>query len=189
MSTKGKFNPQVAKALLNIFNAHPGQLALDPFCGSGTSLVECGHMGIKSVGTDINPLAVFLANAKLQSLGIPADRLLADATAGLSRARRSKATPKLEGEQGDYLQSWFPIEYLADIERLRLAIEHTGEVSAPVLLAIASNLLRDYSLQEPTDLRIRRRMSPFLQYRFLMLMKMLSEFSVRGLVTRRKHSV
>lgn len=158
---KGKFNPQVAKALLNIFNARPGQLALDPFCGSGTSLVECGHMGVKSIGTDINPLAVFLANAKLQSLGISADRLLADASAGLLGARRSTATPKLEGERGEYLQSWFPIEYLADIERLRLAIEHTGEASAPVLLAIASNLLRDYSLQEPTDLRIRRRMSPF----------------------------
>lgn len=42
-----------------------------------------------------------------------------------------------------------------------MAIESGDERSAPILLAIASNLLRDYSLQEPTDLRIRRRMSPF----------------------------
>jgi hypothetical protein len=158
---KGKFNPQVAKALLNIFDARPGQLALDPFCGSGTSLVECAQLGINSVGTDINPLAVFLANAKLQSLGIPANRLLADATSSLARARRAIATPKIDGKRGDYLNSWFPSEYLPDIERLRLAIESGDERSAPVLLAIASNLLRDYSLQEPTDLRIRRRMSPF----------------------------
>lgn len=158
---KGKFNPQVAKALLNIFNARPGQLALDPFCGSGTSLVECSHMGVKSIGTDINPLAVFLANAKIQSLGIPAEKLFADATAGVLRARRSKSAPQLEGERGEYLQSWFPVGYLSEIERLRVAIEHTGEATAPVLLALASNLLRDYSLQEPTDLRIRRRMSPF----------------------------
>lgn len=158
---KGKFNPQVAKALLNIFDAHPGQLALDPFCGSGTSLVECAHLGIKSVGTDINPLAVFVANAKLQSLGIPAERLLFDAISSLSRGRRSRAIPKMDGERGDYLQSWFPAEYLADIERLRLAIESAGEPSTPILLAIASNLLRDYSLQEPADLRIRRRISPF----------------------------
>lgn len=104
---KGKFNPQVAKVLLNIFDARPGQLALDPFCGSGTSLVECAHLGINSVGTDINPLAVFLANAKLQSLGIPADRLLADATSSITRARRSRAMPKMDGERGDYLRSWF----------------------------------------------------------------------------------
>lgn len=158
---KGKFNPQVAKAILNIFNARPGQLALDPFCGSGTSLVECTHLGIKSVGTDINPLAVFLANAKLQSLGIPADSLLENAKSSLSRARRSRVTPKMDGERGDYLHSWFPAEYLLDIERLRLAIESGNERCAPVLLAIASNLLRDYSLQEPNDLRIRRRMSQF----------------------------
>ena len=158
---KGKFNPQVAKALLNIFDARPGQLALDPFCGSGTSLIECAHLGINSIGTDINPLAVFLANAKLQSLGIPAHRLLADATSSLARARRARAKLKIDGERGDYLNSWFPAEYLPDIERLRVAIESGGEQSAPVLLAIASNLLRDYSLQEPTDLRIRRRMSPF----------------------------
>jgi len=164
---KGKFNPQVAKALLNIFDARPGQLALDPFCGSGTSLVECSHLGIESVGTDINPLAVFLANAKLQSLGIPAERLLSDAASSLDRARRSRSIPKMDGERGDYLQSWFPAEYLPDIERLRLAIESAGERSAPVLLAIASNLLRDYSLQEPTDLRIRRRMSPFPTTSFL----------------------
>ena len=31
---KGKFNPQVAKAILNIFAAKPGQTVLDPFCGS-----------------------------------------------------------------------------------------------------------------------------------------------------------
>jgi hypothetical protein len=158
---KGKFNPQVAKALLNIFDAHPGQIALDPFCGSGTSLVECAHLGIQSVGTDINPLAVFLANAKLRSLSIPATELLSAAKKAVLKARRSKALPKRVGERGEYLSSWFSDEYLPDIERLRLAIETDEAAAAPVLLAIASNLLRDYSLQEPNDLRIRRRVSPF----------------------------
>ena len=86
---KGKFNPQVAKALLNIFKAEPGQIALDPFCGSGTSLVECAHLGIKSVGTDINPLAVFLANAKLRALGIPAEQLRREAIDALAQAKKN----------------------------------------------------------------------------------------------------
>lgn len=163
---KGKFNPQIAKAMLNIFDAHPGHLVLDPFCGSGTSLVECAHLGINSVGTDINPLAVFLANAKLKSLSIPAESLLSDGKASLIDARGSRAKPQPKGERGDYLKSWFPSEYLLDIERLRLAIEAFGGQSAPVLLAIASNLLRDYSLQEPLDLRIRRRKSPFPETSF-----------------------
>src|SRR6266404_98090 len=37
---KGKFNPQVAKAILNIFGVKAGQWVFDPFSGSGTSLVE-----------------------------------------------------------------------------------------------------------------------------------------------------
>lgn len=163
---KGKFNPQVAKAMLNIFDAQPGQMALDPFCGSGTSLVECAHLDIKSVGTDINPLAVYLANAKLNSLGIPAENLLANADHSLATAKRSRATPRINDERGEYLNSWFLAEHLSEIERLRFAIEAIGDQSVPVLLALASNLLRDYSLQEPRDLRIRRRTSPYPEVSF-----------------------
>jgi len=163
---KGKFNPQAAKAILNIFNAQPGQVALDPFCGSGTTLVECAHLGIKSVGTDINPLAAFLANVKLQSLGLPADRLQADADLVLKKARLTKTKPEMVGGRGEYLNSWFADDYLSDIENLRLEIEGNGGECVSVLLAIASNLLRDYSLQEPADLRIRRRKSEYPKISF-----------------------
>jgi site-specific DNA-methyltransferase (cytosine-N4-specific) len=117
--------------------------------------------------TDINPLAIYLANAKLRSLGIPAESLLADACRSLEVARRSRAMPKIKDERGEYLHSWFPAEYLSEIERLKLAIEATGGQCVPILLALASNLLRDYSLQEPRDLRIRRRTSPFPNISFL----------------------
>ena len=72
---KGKFNPQVVRAMLNIFNIGPGQKVLDPFCGSGTTLVECSHIGATGYGVDLNPLAVFIANAKLQALSTPAEKL------------------------------------------------------------------------------------------------------------------
>lgn len=158
---KGKFNPQVAKAILNIFGIMPGQLALDPFCGSGTALVECAHLGVCSIGTDINPLAVFVANAKLNSLGIPAQKLRHETDLALACARRLRFELKGDDERSEYLTSWFSPEILLDIERLRAGIDASaGKMVAPVLLAIASNLLREYSLQEPHDLRIRRRKSP-----------------------------
>lgn len=158
---KGKFNPQIAKAMLNIFDAQVGQRMLDPFCGSGTSLVECAHLGVEAVGTDINPLAVFLANTKLQSLSIPSKSIVADGVEVLARAKRRRSMPDLESARGEYLNLWFPIETLRNIEHLRSAIESHGGPSTQVLSVIASNLLRDYSLQEPMDLRIRRRKSPF----------------------------
>lgn len=158
---KGKFNPQVARAILNIFGVRPGARVIDPFCGSGTSLLECAHLGMKAVGADINPLAVFIANAKLDAIRIPADahrRALDEAL----RRRKTIKPPKSAREDArrNYLRSWFDADILDAIERLRMAIERGGSESAAPLLAIASNLLRDYSLQDPNDLRIRRRKDP-----------------------------
>ena len=65
---KGKFNPQVVRALLNIFNVGPGQKVLDPFCGSGTTLVECSHIGATSHGVDHEPLCSVLGKRETSGL-------------------------------------------------------------------------------------------------------------------------
>ncbi len=158
---KGKFNPQVAKALLNIFRVRSGGQVLDPFCGSGTTLVECAHNRIVGFGTDVNPFAVFLANAKLHALVTPVTELRA-AHKRLSRflAVSSRRIDSVSDTRSSYLQSWFTPEILGDIETIRTGIGDTTGPNAPVFLALASNLLRDYSLQDPNDLRTRRRRTP-----------------------------
>lgn len=159
---KGKFNPQVAKAILNIFGIRRGDHVLDPFCGSGTTLVEAAQLGAEASGFDINPLAVFLANAKLASLRVPAADLSEMLTTLASRWRRAKRWPSAVENNGviAYLNKWFNSDILAIIEKVRLDIIDEAGPHAPILLAIASNLLRDYSLQDPNDLRIRRRSDP-----------------------------
>lgn len=159
---KGKFNPQVVRALLNIFELAPGQRVLDPFCGSGTTLVECAHSHVMGYGTDINPLAVYIAQAKLQAVVTPAPMLRAveaRLSASLRRTKRWKVVKNTDPRAG-YLQSWFDEDILTQIEGVRLKIEEIGADLAPIFLVIASNLLRDYSQQDPKDLRIRRRKSP-----------------------------
>lgn len=166
---KGKFNPQVAKAILNIFGVAPGEHVLDPFCGSGTTLIECGHLGALGYGTDINPLAVFLANAKLQALATPASTLnaiLSRLSSSLNRTTRW-TTRIADDERGAYLQAWFEPDILPIIEIVRVKIQDIAGPVAPIFLAVASNLLRDYSLQDPQDLRIRRRKSPLPETPFV----------------------
>lgn len=158
---KGKFNPQIAKALINMFGAEPGDWVLDPFCGSGTSLVEAAHLGINAVGTDINPMAVFLANAKVQALSVPAENFQMAAQRVIAIAKGRPTFIVGTDARTEYLHAWFPTDILEIVENLREAIEASSASVRDVLLAIASNLLRDYSLQEPSDLRIRRRTSPF----------------------------
>ncbi|MEN5081003.1 DNA methyltransferase [Bosea sp. TWI1241] len=159
---KGKFNPQVARAILNIFGAGPGKKILDPFCGSGTTLVESAHLGAEATGIDINPMAVFLSNAKLLSLTVSETDLKTAATKVRKdfERHRSRDAGFDAGERRRYLEAWFEPSILATIERLRIAITEKAGICAPVLLALASDLLRDYSLQDPADLRIRRRTSP-----------------------------
>lgn len=55
--------PQVASRLLDLYGKKT-KLLFDPYCGTGTSLVEANVRGINAVGTDINPLARLVARAK-----------------------------------------------------------------------------------------------------------------------------
>ena len=160
---KGKFNPQVVRALLNIFDIGPDQSVLDPFCGSGTTLVECSHMGVISHGIDVNPLAVYVSNAKLKALGTPITKLQASLhllTTKLNTDARGLSDSLDDSERTAYLRSWFRSDILQAIERLRILICELARDQAPIFLTIASNLLRAYSQQDPRDLRIRRRRSP-----------------------------
>lgn len=162
---KGKFNPQVAHALLNIFGADSRHRILDPFCGSGTTLVEAAHLGITGSGLDMNPLAVFIANAKLSALRSNAEavrRKFQSVTRAFSRSRHTQSG---DDARHEYLAKWFTPNVLSDLERLRRAIDDDDEPSR-FLLATASDLLRDWSLQDPADLRIRRRQTPLPEQPF-----------------------
>lgn len=55
--------PQVTGKILDKYG-QDAKLLFDPYCGSGTSLVEASIRGIDSIGTDINPLARLLSKAK-----------------------------------------------------------------------------------------------------------------------------
>jgi transcriptional regulator with XRE-family HTH domain len=66
----GRFPPHVVRALLNAFGAGPGDLVLDPFAGSGTTLVECRLLGIPALGIEISPLSALLSRTKA---GFPDD--------------------------------------------------------------------------------------------------------------------
>ncbi|MDE0423996.1 MAG: DNA methyltransferase [Candidatus Poribacteria bacterium] len=55
--------PQIARKLLKEYGTEGGWL-LDPYCGTGTSLVEASLFGMHSVGCDINPLVRLIATAK-----------------------------------------------------------------------------------------------------------------------------
>ena len=61
--------PQIARKLLNQYGVE-GEWLLDPYCGTGTSLVEASLFGMHSVGCDINPLVRLIARSKLTPIDL-----------------------------------------------------------------------------------------------------------------------
>lgn len=67
---KGKFNPQMIRAVLNIIGLEEGDTVLDPFIGSGTTAAEAQLLGINSVGVYISPLCVVQSKVKTESFEV-----------------------------------------------------------------------------------------------------------------------
>jgi hypothetical protein len=65
----GKFIPNLPRYLIRQFTANGNkELIFDPFCGSGTTLVEAALEGVPFYGQDIDPLAIMITNAKTTPL-------------------------------------------------------------------------------------------------------------------------
>lgn len=54
----GVMMPRMARALVNISCSSPGDLLLDPFCGTGGTLIEAEMLKIDAIGSDCDPLII-----------------------------------------------------------------------------------------------------------------------------------
>ena len=59
------YPPHLVREYLQRFQVDESQRVLDPFCGTGTTLVECKKQGIPSVGIEANPMAHFACQVKV----------------------------------------------------------------------------------------------------------------------------
>lgn len=86
-----KFHAPVVNQLLADYT-NPGACVFDPFCGSGTLLVEASILGRDSIGIDVDPLSVFISSVKTHALKRPAlDRTCEQLLDALRKHRRSAA--------------------------------------------------------------------------------------------------
>ncbi len=59
------FPPHLVRVYLEKFSLRDGATILDPFCGTGTTLVEANLCGINSIGIEANPIAHFASSVKV----------------------------------------------------------------------------------------------------------------------------
>ena len=76
---KGKFSPQLVEYFLDDHTDtlkkevffKKGDTILDPFCGSGTTLIQANELGMNGIGIDISIFNAQMTNAKLTEYSLP----------------------------------------------------------------------------------------------------------------------
>ncbi|MGO8676856.1 MAG: DNA methyltransferase [Limisphaerales bacterium] len=91
------FPAHLVRTYINRSGLGPSQRVLDPFCGTGTTLVECKKLGIPSCGIEPNPMASFASRTKLDWDLDPED-LIRHATGIASLASEKLAGQGIEDE-------------------------------------------------------------------------------------------
>ena len=83
----------IVRTYIERFGLDAKHNVLDPFCGTGTTIVECKKLGIPSCGIEPNPMAVFASRTKVD-WEVDSDQLVAHA------AHVAKLTLQKFDEQG-----------------------------------------------------------------------------------------
>lgn len=117
----GKFIPQIVEIFLRKFEP---TTVCDPFCGSGTTLVEAGSLGINAIGCDISEFNTLMTKVKTGKYDL--DLLESEVHDALNRVL-SKPALRLREERApyvpsDYLVSWFAPPALESLLRYQSLI-------------------------------------------------------------------
>ena len=158
----GKFIPQVARTAVELIS-DPGDVVLDPYCGSGTTLLECALANRKCIGVDINPLAVLISRVKttpipgtrvhdfthrlLGELGSVLGEQTLFSLADGNRDQRLAAAQNDPRISDPWYQKWYPRDVLLGL----VAIDHVvreidDEALRDLALVAFSDILRKCSL-------------------------------------------
>lgn len=162
LSTKGihalhwypaPFPPALPSTLLDILGA-PGQSVLDPFSGSGVTVLEAWMRGFSATGIDVNEFAVELARAKVGLLidgSRAAGARLADEFSAYARDTRSRwnmhsavEVVEIAGMDPDAI-NWFSVEVLRDVGMALEWIRERDGRTAEWLWAVLSATLHGVS--------------------------------------------
>ena len=154
----GKFIPQIAARAIELLT-EPGDLVLDPFCGSGTTLLESAIRGRYSLGYDLNPLAVLITQVKitpvqsiqLEHLRVTMRKAVANIGTHSDLPLFSDLAPISEVQEkgigsDDWFRKWFQPRVLDDLQSLYSTIEAIENVPLQRIGLVAfSNILRKFS--------------------------------------------
>lgn len=144
----GKFIPQLVEVLLDRY-FRPGEHVLDPFAGSGTTLVQALESGLDATGIDIAAFNCLLMQVKTSRYDLFAlEHEIRSVVAGLDSQTVTKS-----GRASSYLSDWYAPRALGELLSFRAAIagcEHVDVLHVVLTRAARSaRRTRHFDLEFP----------------------------------------
>jgi hypothetical protein len=137
----GKFVPQLVESLLARY-VRPGGRVLDPFAGSGTTLVQAVESGYDAVGVDVAAFNALLASVKTREYDLP----LLEWELRDVRSRLGRSEERAEG----FVRDWFAPEAAAELLHFRSVLPEYAH--ADVLRVVLARSARSARLTTHFDL-------------------------------------
>lgn len=139
----GNFIPQIPSHLIQILSS-PGDLVLDPFVGSGTTVIEALRLNRNAAGVDRTRACVFISERKVRALRAPLQQELRQQLVNeLAGPQFCQSTQN--GEQGEgsspELNKWFSPITLLQLHYLWSAIERVKDDQRATLELIFGDVL------------------------------------------------
>jgi len=164
----GKFIPQLVEVFLRKYFT-PGQTVLDPFCGSGTALVQANELGVNAIGYDVSAFNVLLCHVKTARYNLShvrrevldileKTRRIAQADAHQPSLWEADTTMfSLSETDNEYLQQWYAPQALRELLTYRHLIETEGYEYQDLLKVVLSRSARSARLTTHFDLDFPKR--------------------------------
>lgn len=155
-----------------------GAWVMDPFMGSGTSLMSCMEFGFNVYGQDINPFAVMLTQAKVEEYDI----VLLKAVCQEVVNQIFQDADETVDVSFTNIDKWFNKDVQIDLSRIRRAIQSVEQ--QPIrrfLWVIMSEVIRTGSNDRTSTFKLHRRSEEDIKKRNVNVMKEFSTLVLRGI--------
>jgi len=158
---KGKFIPQLVEYFLDNHTDnfkrevyfHPGDVVLDPFCGSGTTLVQANELGIHAIGIDISAFNAFISNAKISQYNLvqvqsEAFRITRKLQTFIGETNIAEFERALTAELQKFNAEFFPSpEYKFKVRHKQIDGKRYGAEKAQAFLPTFERLVEKYNIK------------------------------------------